>query len=412
VLNFVQQPRADKTRLLHDGGGLYLAHDKRGGLSWLYKYRFEGKARTLGLGPWPEVKLASARRKHATARERLKSDHIDPLAFQSEERAERRAAAASAMTFKQAAEAWIKAHSAGWGPKTILQRENMLARFAYPTLGDLNVKSVDVNLVVKVLDQDVEGRRLWVDMAETGRKLRGHVEAILGWAAARNLRSIDNPARWAILKHLLPAHDKTGDVEHHAALSYRDARAFLAAVRALDGSAARALEFTLLTATRTTEVLAATWGEVDLEEKTWTIPHQRKKTGKKDKEVHRVPLSKAALAILTDLKPKEPKPGDYLFPGLTKGRPLSNMAMLKVLERMERTDLTVHGLRSTFRDWGAETTNFSRELLEKALGHIVGDETERAYQRGDLLEKRRKLMEAWANFCTAPPAKPKKEGVA
>ena len=405
VMHFVSRPRPEKTKLLHDGAGLYLAHDKRGGVSWLFKYRFQGKARTLGLGPWPEVKLAAARRKHALAREMLKADRIDPLDHQSTMRATRKAAAAKAVTFKAAASSWITAHRDAWSAKTVLQRENMLERFAYPVIGELMVDAIDVNLVLKVLEQDVDGRRLWVGLAETSRKLRGYLEAILGWAAAKELRGAENPARWALLKHLLPAHDKTGDVEHHAALPYAQARAFRTQVRGNGAVAAMALEFTLLTAARTSEVIAATWGEIDLNDQTWTIPHTRTKTGKKTKEPHRVPLSRAMVTLLEKTKPDDAKPDDFVFSNRRPDRPnanapLSNMAMLMLLERMGRGDLTVHGLRSTFRDWGAETTKFPRELLEKALGHTVGDETERAYQRGDLLEKRRKVMEAWSNYCT------------
>lgn len=408
VTNFVKQPRPEKTRLLHDGAGLYLAYDKRGGLSWLFKYRFDGKPRTMGLGPWPDVKLAAARLKHEDARRKLKSDRVDPLGDRAKKRAERRAAAAKAMTFRQASVAWIAAHEAGWGAKTTFQRTSMLKRLADPTLGDLDVRDIDVHLVLKVLEQKARGRqRLWVAMPETGRKLRSYMEAIFGWAAAKNFRAKDNPAGWDTLKHLLPAHDKVDEVEHHPALPYIEASAFLAKLKEQEGAAARALEFTMLTATRTTEVLRATWGEVDLAAKTWTVPLSRRKTRKKDKNVHRVPLSEPTVAILEALKPKVADDEDFVFPGLKKGAPLSNMAMLKVLERMGRPDLTVHGLRSTFRDWGAEMTNFPRDLLEKSLSHVVGDETERAYQRGDLLERRARVMEAWANYCLGGAGKRK-----
>ena len=277
-----------------------------------------------------------------------------------------------------------------------------------PTLGDLDVRHIDVHLVLKVLEQESGRRgRLWVAMPETGRKLRGFMESILGWAAAKNLRGRDNPASWELLKHLLPSHDKTDEVEHHPALPYAEASAFLAALKAQEGVAARALEFTMLTATRTTEALGATWGEVDLAAKTWTVPLSRKKTRKKDKNVHRVPLAEPAMAILEALKPEAADDEDYVLPGPTKGEPLSNMSMLKVLQRMGRSDITVHGLRSTFRDWGAELTNLPRDLLEKALSHVVGDETERAYQRADLLMRRAKVMEAWANYRLGAAAKRK-----
>ena len=400
VAHFVKQPRADKTQLLHDGAGLYLIHDKRGGISWAFKYRHEGNARTFGLGAWPDCGLADARKKHVESRRRLKVDGVDPLEHQNQQRQARRRASANATTFKQAADAWIASHRAGWGEKSVLQRTSMLKRYVDEIMGDLDVKDVDVNSVLRVLEQETNGERLWISMPETGRKLRSYIDAILGWAAARELRSIDNPAARDRLKHLLPAHAKTSEVKHHVALPYTEMRDFLSAVRSQSGVAAAALEFTVLTATRTGEVLGATWGEVDLNRKTWTIPAQRTKTGRRTKEEHRVPLAAAALALLTKIRPESPKASDYVFVGAS-GRPLSNMAMLQLLKRMGRHGITVHGTaRSGFRDWGAEATTFPRELLEKALGHVVGDETERAYQRGGMLERRREVMEAWAKYCT------------
>jgi len=229
--------------------------------------------------------------------------------------------------------------------------------------------------------------------------VRGRIEAILDWATVRGYRTGDNPARWkGHLAKLLPPRSKVRKVEHHAAFPYEDMGAFMAALRQREGIAARALEFTILTAARTSEALNAEWSEFDLAAKVWTVPGTRMKAGRN----HRVPLSGAAMAILTAMA--EVKRGPFVFPGHKKDRPLSSMVFLQLLKRMERPDLTAHGFRSTFRDWAAERTAFPREVAEAALAHTVGDKVEAAYRRGDLFEKRRKLMEAWDGFCALAPA--------
>lgn len=430
IARLAKQPGL-KTRMLHDGGGLYLAVDSRGldlsrgddgelidakgrdpAASWVFRYMLDGKARTAGLGPFPTVGLSDARKKAEAMRRTLKVERADPLEQQKAERLAKRLAAERSKTFKQCAQAWLASKQDGWrSKKAILQPKSILERLAYPIIGDLPVSEIDVGLVMRVLEQDVPAddpktppARLWIGRRDTARKLRGYLESVLGWAAARGSRSADNPARWDVLKHLLPNPanlKKVKPVEHHTALPYADAKTFIDALKEQNGMAARALELTVLTAVRTGEALGATWGEIDLSAKTWTLPTQRTKTA----EELCVPLSDAAVTLLTSLRPKKPTAADLVFPGAKPGRPLSNMAMAMMLRRMKRDDLTVHGFRSTFRDWGAETTSYPRELLEKALGHIVGDETERAYQRGHMLERRRAVMDAWAKWCEqGPPA--------
>jgi integrase len=250
------------------------------------------------------------------------------------------------------------------------------------------VQAIDVALVMKVLEP------IWKTKPETASRLRGRIEAVLDWATVRGYRKGENPARWrGHLDKLLPARSKVQKVEHHPALPYDEIADFGAVLRGQDGIGARALEFLILTAARTGEIIGGRWDEVDFEDKIWVVPAARMKAGRE----HRVPLSGAALAILKQMR--EIRESDAVFPGGKKGKPLSNMAMLAVLKRMGRNDLTAHGFRSTFRDWAAERTNFPREVVEMALAHTIDNKVEAAYRRGDLFQKRRQLMEAWARFC-------------
>jgi integrase len=254
--------------------------------------------------------------------------------------------------------------------------------------GNLPVDTVDTGLVMKVIEP------LWTTKTETASRLRGRIEAVLDWAAARGYRSGENPARWrGHLDKLLPRRDRVQRVQHHPALPYEDIGAFVLALRDRDGFAARGLEFLILTAARPGEVYGATWDEIDLDRAVWTIHADRMKAGKE----HRVPLPDRAVELLREMQ--EVRVSDFIFPGQGPGRPLSNMAFLQLLKRMRHEDLTAHGFRSTFRDWAAERTSFPRELAEKALAHAVGNKVEAAYQRGDLFDKRRKLMDAWAQYC-------------
>jgi integrase len=289
------------------------------------------------------------------------------------------------MTFRQCAEAYIKAQATGWkNPKHAAQWPSTLGAYVYPIFGALAVQAVDVGLVMKALEP------IWTEKPETASRVRGRIEAVLDWATASKYRKGENPARWkGHLENLLPKKSKVRRVEHHAALPYAELGAFMADLRQREGTAARALEFAILTAARTGEVIGATWDEVDFEARLWTIPGDRMKAGRE----HRVPLGEAALSILRPLY--EVRTGDRVFP-------ISNMAMLMLLRRMGQADLTAHGFRSTFSDWCAEQTSFPSEVREMALAHVVGDKVEAAYRRGDLFEKRRQLSEAWAAFCDSP----------
>jgi integrase len=293
------------------------------------------------------------------------------------------------MTFDACAAAYIAAHNTSWrNAKHRDQWRNTLTSYAGPAFGSLPVQSIDVGLVMKALEP------IWQAKPETASRLRGRIEAVLDWATVRGHRKGENPARWrGHLDKLLPARSKVHKVKHHPALPYNEMADFVAELRKQEGVAARALEFLILTAARTGEVIGARWDEVDVEEKIWVVPAARMKAGRE----HRVPLSSAAVAILEEMK--KIRESDFVFPGGKKGKPLSNMAMLAVLKRIGRSDLTAHGFRSSFRDWAAERTNFPREVAEMALAHTVGDKVEAAYRRGDLLQKRRQIMEAWARFC-------------
>jgi integrase len=257
-------------------------------------------------------------------------------------------------------------------------------------VGDLPVQLIDTTVVMKVIEP------LWSKKPETASRLRGRIEVVLDWATVRGYRQGDNPARWrGHLEQLLPARAKVRKVKHHSALPYAEVPAFLVKLREQDGMGARALEFTILTAARTSESTGARRAEIDVKNKLWTVPADRMKAGKE----HRVPLSDRALAILSEVNATDGNQDFFVFPGRTLGQPLSNMAMLKVLERMGRSDLTVHGFRSTFRDWAAEKTKFPNEVIEMALAHAVGDKVEAAYRRGDLFEKRQVLMHTWTDYC-------------
>jgi integrase len=287
----------------------------------------------------------------------------------------------------------MAAHRAGWrNPKHAAQWKATLATYASPVLGKLPVQAADVGLVMKVLEP------IWATKPETAGRVRGRIEAVLDWAAARRYRTGENPARWkGLLDKLLPARSKVRKIEHHAALPYDELAAFLVALRAQEGTSARALEFAILTAGRTGEVIGARWDEIDTRPKVWTVPPDRMKGGRE----HRVPLSDAALTILDRMAAV--RENDFVFPGDRRAG-LSNMALLMTLRRMGRDDLTAHGFRSTFRDWAGNETHFPRELAEAALAHVVGDKAEQAYRRSDALEKRRRLMDAWASYCSKPTA--------
>jgi integrase len=360
-----------------DGQGLHLRVTKAGTRSWIYRYRIAGKAHDLGLGPYPLVTLAEARER-ATAQRKLRLDGHDPIAT-------RQAARAKAVSFRECAERYIAAHQAGWkNPKHRAQWPSTLETYVYPVFGELPVAAIDTGLVARAIEP------IWNTKPETAGRVRGRIESVLDWAKARGYRDGENPARWkGHLDNLLPARSKVRRVEHHAALPYPEIAGFMAELRRQDGTAARALEFLILTAARTGEVIGARWSEIDIPQRLWTVPASRMKAGRE----HRVPLSDRAVEILG--QPGEPDARVF---------PLSNMALLMLLRRMGRGKLTAHGFRSTFRDWAAERTSFPAEVAEMALAHTVADKVEAAYRRGDLFQKRRGLAEAWARFCSMPAA--------
>jgi integrase len=376
-----------------DGGGLFLQVSAGGAKSWVFRFKESGRLREMGLGPTHTVSLAEARQKALECR-KARLDGLDPIEARRGKRIQTKLDAAKAMTFAACAERYIASHKAGWrNPKHAAQWPATLGTYVYPVFGSLSVQAVDVGLVMKAIEP------IWVQKPETAGRVRGRIESVLDWATARGYRQGENPARWrGHLENLLPKKAKVRRVEHHAALPYVEIDAFMAELRRQEGVAARALEFAILTAARTGEVIGAKWDEIDLGECLWTVPAERMKAGKE----HRVPLSDAALAILEGMR--KICQGDHIFPGSKAGRPISNMAMLMLLRRMGRGDLTAHGFRSSFRDWAAERTGFPAEVAEMALAHTVSDKVEAAYRRGDLFQKRRQLMQAWAKFCAVAPA--------
>jgi integrase len=345
------------------------------------------------------VTLADARDRAANLHKMVKAG-IDPLdkreADAAEVAAEAQRAAVKAITFRTVAESYLKAHDKSWrNPKHRMQWRNTLEVYAHPHMGDLPAGDVGIEHVLAALEP------IWRTKPETATRVRGRIESVLDYATAREWRSGENPARWrGHLANLLPPRSKVAPVEHHAALPWAQIGAFLPALRAQAGIAARALEFTILTAARSGEALGARWGEIDLLAKVWTVPADRMKAHRE----HRVPLSAASLKLLGEMaKLRTVDSSDaYVFQGAQAGRPLSIMAMAMVLRRMKRGDLTVHGFRSTFRDWAGEATGTPREVAEAALAHAVGDKTEAAYARGDLFTKRARLMDDWAKFCALP----------
>lgn len=371
-----------------DGAGLYLqvspAHTK----SWIFRYTRHGKTREMGLGSYLTYSLEEARER-AREQRKLLDGGMDPIDARGAQREQESARKADAMTFAECAERYIAANRAGWkNEKHAGQWQSTIDTYAGPIIGQRAVQDVDTGQIMRILEP------IWTKKPETANRLRGRIERVLDWARVMEYRTGENPARWrGHLDKLLPRRSKVRKVQHHPALPYEKVGAFVQDLRALPGIAPQALEFTILTAARTGEVIGAKPEEFDLAKGVWTIPAARMKA----KKEHRVPLSPRAVAIV-----KAQSAGDYVFRGRHEGDPLSNMAMLEVVRGMGREDLTVHGFRSTFRDWAGETTTHPREVIEHALAHQLKDKAEAAYQRGDLFEKRRSLMDDWARYCNAP----------
>jgi integrase len=385
--------RTQKPGFHPDGGGLYLQVTATGARSWVYRFMLRGRARAMGLGSARDFSLAEARAAATEAR-KLRAQGIDPIEARKHRRAAQAFEAAKSTTFQDAAMRFYAAHQASWrSDKHREQWSNSMRRYAYPVIGPVSVQAIDVELVLKVLEP------IWETTPETASRVRGRIEGVLDWAKARGLRTGENPARWrGHLDHLLPARSKVRKVRHFPSLPYAEIHAFMTALREQPGISARALELLILTAARTGEVIGAEGGEFDLATKVWTVPAERMKGGAD----HRKPLSDRAVAIVRELLAAHA--GRYLFPGDRHAKHISSVAMLSVLRQMGRADVTTHGFRSTFKTWATETTHHRTEVVEIALAHVAGDKVEAAYQRGELMEKRRALMADWARYCDAPPA--------
>ncbi|MFC3816392.1 tyrosine-type recombinase/integrase [Lysobacter sp. GCM10012299] len=362
------------------GGNLYLFVAPTGSRSWVFRYMQTGKAREMGLGSYPLVSLAEARQKAEEARDKT-AKRQDPLKV----RAAQKAAQSEIPTFWEAAEAHITSHKAGWAnPKHVAQWTSTLREYAKPYIGHLPINEIGIDDVLKALTP------IWETKNETASRVRMRVEAVISSASVGKAWAKPNPAQWrGVLSHKLPKPSKVKKVEHFTALPYKQLPGFMTKLDKQEGVASIALAFTILTAARTGMTIGAKWKEID--GKLWTIPAERMKAGKE----HVVPLPEAALKLLKEL-PKPHNPEEFIFPGGSEGH-LSNMAMPAVLRRM-KVDVTVHGFRSTFKDWASETTSYANEVSEAALAHTIKNRSEAAYRRGGLLEKRKRLMQDWATY--------------
>lgn len=387
-----EPPEGKRSVLLADGGNLLLqvSQSATGGFnkSWIFRYELDGKRHDLGLGPLRDISLKDAREKARALRVQLLNG-VAPHVEREQERADQLAQAAErarAMTFRQCAEACMKAHSDSWSnAEHRRQWLTTLEQYVYPIIGDLPVDDLGTPHLIKVLEP------IWKDKPETASRVRGRIEKVLGWATVRGFRSGDNPARWrGHLAELFPAKGKLAPVKNHPAMPYVAVPSFMADLAGTDHLAARALEFTILTAARAGEVLGATWDEFDFVARTWTVPAGRMKA----KKEHRVPLSDRALAILK------------AFRDVTEDKrvfPIGDDAMRRMLNTLRPgVDATVHAFRSSFRDWAAERTSYPEIVAEQALAHATGSKVEKAYRRTDLFEKRKRLMADWATWCSRP----------
>lgn len=380
-----------KTVLLGDGGGLTLQITKSGTASWLHRYMINGKARALGLGSYPAISLKKARELIISSRCQI-AEGKDPLIEKQLALATARVAAAKSKYFDECAATYIEDHEAEWkNNKHAQQWRNTLRDYAHPIIGRTPIADVTTAEIIRIL------KPIWQKKNETASRLRGRIESILDWATAHDLRSGDNPARWkGHLEHLLAKSTPEQRAEtHHAAMPYADLPDFIKRLDEQEGMARWALEFLILTATRTSEVINAEWSEIDFDRKLWTIPAIRMKAGKE----HRVPLVKRSLDILDTVKPFSHE--RYVFTAGKKDLPLSNMAMVMLLRRMKIEDITVHGFRSTFRDYIAAETLHDYHTAEAALAHKLKDKVAAAYARTDLFDKRFKMMQDWSNFCAS-----------
>ena len=396
--------------------GLYLQiKDRR--RSWIFRVRIGGKDSWVGLGGYPAVSLAQSRDKARELQKQVKNG-VDPIVERQKAQAKAKLEKTKARTFRECAEAFVETNRAGWVEKHALRYENSLALHVYPIIGSLPVAEINTDLVLEVLQQLIDTPNgkvsLWNAKTDTASRLRGRIESVLHWARFHGLRTGENPADWKLLKYALPSKSAVQKEGNFAALPYAEIGLFMQELQRRKGMAARALEFAILTATRSGEVRLATWDEIDMESRIWIIPAEHMKKRKE----HYVPLSDAAVKLLESLPRHEGN--DHIFPP-ERATMLSDMALLMTIRRMHETQLaadgwgwidpkqddhvvTVHGFRSAFRDWAGETTGHSQEVIEHALAHRLKDKTEAAYQRGTLLDKRRALMSDWARYCMMIPA--------
>ena len=372
--------------MTNDGGGLYLRVGPTGAKSWIFRFKQDGKTRDMGLGGVDDVTLSEARAKAEENRRMLRGDGVDPIMA----RLTARAKARLVKTFRHCADEYIKAHRAGWSAKTADSWEALFRDYVYPVLGaDFRVDMIDTGAVMRCIEP------IWAVKTETASRVRSRIELVLDWAKVNGFRDGENPARWkGHLDKLLPSESKVAKVEHHPALSYREIANFMAALRKVPGAKARALELTILTGGRTADVVKAELSHFNLDHRMWTIPaNVAAKTGRE----LRVPLSARAIEIIEEMKAIGLS-DRYVFPGSRVGQPISEGSMLDVVRTIDPV-ATVHGMRACLKTWATEQTGFPREVIEMALGHQVGDATERAYMRGDMFARRVALAEAWAAAC-------------
>lgn len=373
-----------------DGGGLRLVVSGGGAKKWVLRFTLKGKRREMGLGSFPDTGLADARRKAEHYR-RLAKDGADPIQARDAEQQE-----TSTPTFTSCAARYIQSHRRSWrNAKHARQWVSTLKTYARPVIGNMPVDEIDTQDIVSILNP------IWTSKTETAKRVQGRIENVLDYAAAHKYRDEANPARWrGHLDKLLAKPSRVKRVSHHPAMPYDEVAAFMAELQGYTSISSKALQFLILTATRTSEVLRTEWPEIDLENATWTIPAERMKARRE----HRVPLSTQAVSLLSDLPRVQGNP--YVFPGARLGRPLSNMAMLQLMRGMgygvggKRGDYVPHGFRSSFRDWSGEVSSYPRDVAEMALAHTIENKVEAAYRRGDLFEKRRAMMQEWSDFIT------------
>ncbi|WP_071695820.1 site-specific integrase [Halomonas sp. QHL1] len=382
--------RESKPALTNDGDGLYLKIGKSGGASWIYRFRWDGKLRDMGLGSCSEINLAAAR-EQATGNRKLVKQGINPLDARLKEEKEIQKLA---ITFTSCAARYIKAHRRSWrNIKHARQWVSTLKTYARPKIGKKSIDEISTQDVLEVL------KPIWTNKNETAKRVQGRVENILDYAAAHGYRDPVNPARWrGHLDKLLAKPSRIQKVNHHPAMPYDEVADFMATVNGYNSLSSKALQFLILTATRTSEVLNSEWNELDLNNATWTIPADRMKANRE----HRVPLSRQAVELLSNLP--RVKANTYIFAGMKQGRPLSNMSLLQFMRGLgygpsgEQGNYVPHGFRSSFRDWTGEVTSYPRDVAEMALAHTIENKVEAAYRRGDLFEKRRAMMQEWADY--------------